>query len=305
MEHAAVDIRHLTHRYGDLTALNEVTFQIHPGNFFALLGPNGGGKTTLFRILSTLLRPTAGTARIFGQDTTAHPAAVRRMLGVVFQQTALDDELTVQENLQAHGALYGLDRGGLRRRIAMLLDRFGLADRARDRAGILSGGQRRRADLARCLLHAPRLLLLDEPTTGLDPAVRRTFWDALARFRQEDGTTILLATHLLKEAEQSDAVGIIDRGRLSALGTPEALTRALGDTTLWLDTARPEALAEGIRTCLDLDAQVVGTRVQVTHPEAPQLLPALYEHFGRDIDSATVRRPTLEDVFMVHTGHHL
>lgn len=305
MDHPAVSLSHLTHRYGDLVALNDVSFTLESGRFFALLGPNGGGKTTLFRILSTLLRPTAGTARIFGQDTTAAPDAVRRMLGVVFQHTALDDELTVQENLLAHGALYGLRGRALRHRIDALLDRFGMADRARDRAGVLSGGQRRRVDLARCLLHAPRLLLLDEPTTGLDPAVRRAFWDTLSGVREDEGTTILLATHLLKEAEQSDCVGIIDRGTLAALGTPNALTDALGDTTLWLDTPAPEALAGRLHDTLDLDAQVVGTRVQVRHPDGPRLLPTLYQHFGAEIDSATVRKPTLEDVFLVHTGHRL
>ena len=305
MQEQAVDIADVTHRYGDHVALRGVTLGVAPGALFGLLGPNGGGKTTLFRILSTLLRPSEGTARVFGLSTVDRPADVRRRIGVVFQQPALDDELTVAENLRFHGALHGLSGAALRGRIGSLLGAFGLEDRAGDRVKTLSGGLQRRADLARGLLHAPDLLLLDEPTTGLDPVARDAFWQALARLRRREGTTMLVATHLLEEAETCDAVGILDRGRLVACGTPEALKDALGGETLWLETDAADALADRIQAQFGLDAQAVGAKVQISHPEAHTLLPSLYEAFEHLIRSATVRRPTLEDVFMVHAGYRL
>ena len=305
MPPSAVEVRDVTHRYGDHAALRGVDFAVAPGTLFGLLGPNGGGKTTLFRILSTLLRPSEGAARVFGADVAREPAAVRARLGVVFQQPALDDELTVRENLRVHGALYGLGGRALTERIAALLDAFGVADRADDRVKTLSGGLQRRADLARGLLHAPRLLLLDEPTTGLDPAARRAFWQALSRLRRREGTALLVATHLMEEAEHCDVVGILDRGRLVAHDTPDALRGALGDETLWLESGDAPALRDRVEAQFGLGARVVGTAVQVSHAEAHTLLPSLYEAFGPHIESATVRRPTLEDVFLVHTGHRL
>ncbi len=305
MSERAVQIEKLTHRYGETVALQDVSFEVAPGALFGLLGPNGGGKTTLFRALSTLLRPSEGTARVFGFDASAQQAEVRRRLGVIFQQPALDDELTVRENLGFHGALYGLKGRTLKERINAVLDGFGLAARASDRVKTLSGGLQRRADLARGLLHAPALLLLDEPTTGLDPVARRAFWQSLTRLRREEGTTMLVATHLLEEAEACDVVGILDRGRLVALGTPEALKTALGGETLWLETPDPEGLRDRIQAQFGVEARVRGARLQISHPEAPALLASLYEAFGCQIESATVRKPSLEDVFLVHAGYRL
>ncbi|NBC19114.1 MAG: ATP-binding cassette domain-containing protein [Bacteroidetes bacterium] len=299
----AVDIQQVTHRYGDHVALRDVTLTVAPGTLFGLLGPNGGGKTTLFRILSTLLTPSEGTARVQDLDVTARPDAVRRHLGVVFQEPALDESLTVAENLRYHGALYGLHGTTLTARLQHLAGVFGVADRLGDRVQTLSGGLRRRTDLARGLLHRPDVLLLDEPTTGLDPAARHAFWQALARLRQAEGTTLLVATHLMDEAERCDEVGILDRGRLVAHGTPDALKTALGGETLWLETADAATLRDRVAARFDLDVRVIGEAVQISHPEAHDLLPALYDAFGPQIDSATVRRPTLEDVFMVHAGH--
>ena len=301
----AVDIQGVTHRYGEHPALQNVTLEVERGILFGLLGPNGGGKTTLFRILSTLLRPTSGQARVFGFDTATQPGEVRQQLGAIFQQPALDEELTIAENLRFHGALYGLHGSALRQRIDTILTTFGLQERAKDRVKTLSGGLQRRTDLARGLLHAPRLLLLDEPTTGLDPVARRAFWQTLRRLRRDEGTTMIVATHLLEEAEACDVVGILDRGRLVGLGTPGSLKYDLGHETLWLETSDPKALRDRIQAQFGLDAQVIGTTVQLAHPEAHTLLPALYAAFGGRIESATVRRPTLEDVFMVHTGHRL
>lgn len=304
MPEPAVDIRNLTHRYGEHLALREVALAIPKGTLFGLLGPNGSGKTTLFRILSTLLKPTEGTACVFGQDPTREPATVRRRLGVVFQEPALDEDLSVRENLRIHGALQGLKPAVLHRRLHALLEQFGLTERADDRVKTLSGGLRRRADLARGLLHEPDLLLLDEPTSGLDPAGRRAFWQHLARLRSS-GLTLLVATHLMEEAERCDEVAILDQGHLVVQGTPDALKDDLGDETLWLETPEPASLRDHIQAQFGLEAQVVGSVVQVSHSDAHALLSPLYEAFGQHIDSATVRRPTLEDVFMVHTGHRL
>lgn len=299
----AVYVEEVTHRYGTRAALQDVSFVVPTGSLFGVLGPNGSGKTTLFRILSTLMPSSSGTARVFDLDTTQDPGDVRKRLGLVFQSPALDENLTVRENLRFHGALYGLQGSTLRDRIDESLRQFEVADRAADRVGTLSGGLRRRADLARGLLHRPDLLLLDEPTTGLDPAARHAFWQVLGRLRRTEGTTMLLATHLMEEAERCDEVAILDQGRLVAAGTPERLKAELGAETLWLDAEDPHALRDRIQAQFGLDPRVIGTSVQISHPDAPRLLSSLYDALGDEIDSATVRAPTLNDVFMVRTGH--
>lgn len=295
-------VRDLTHRYGDRPALSGVSLDVAPGELFGLLGPNGGGKTTLFRIATTLVPPTAGSAEVFGHDAVAEPTAVRRALGVVFQQPALDAELTVRENLRFHGALVGLRGAALDERIASVLGTFGLADRTGDRVKALSGGLARRADLARGLLHRPALLLLDEPTTGLDPTARRELWAALARLRRDEGTTVVVATHLMEEAERCDRVGILDRGRLVALGAPADLTAELGDETLWLESDEPESLAASLHAQFGLGSRLVGRTVLVEAEDAPAVLARVYAAFPERIASATVRRPTLDDVFAARTG---
>lgn len=298
----AVDIQKVTHRYGAHTALRDVTLRVSAGALYGLLGPNGSGKTTLFRILSTLMPPTTGTAQVFGHDTVTTPTAVRQALGVVFQEAALDGALTVRENLRFQGALYRLRGAALRRRIDELLARFDVADRADDRVEDLSGGLRRRVDLARGLLHRPELLLLDEPTTGLDPAARRSFWTALRRLQEAEGTTLLMATHLMEEAERCDRVGILSEGALVTDGAPSTLKAQLGDETLWLETDDPEGLRDRIEAHFGVATRLVGDRVQVAPPDPPTFLASLYEVLGSRIQSATVRTPTLDDVFMVHAG---
>jgi ABC-2 type transport system ATP-binding protein len=298
----AVDIQDVTHRYGDHQALDGVTLTVPDGELVGVLGPNGSGKTTLFRIVSTLLTPTAGSASVFGLDTVRRPGDVRQRLGSVFQACALDDNLTVRENLRFQGALYGLHGSALSERIDELLDRFRVADRAGDRVKTLSGGLKRRVDLARGLLHRPDLLLLDEPTSGLDPMARRTFWSALDRLRRAEGTTILAATHLMEEADRCDRVAILADGALVADGAPDALTAALGDEALWLDTDTPSHLRDRLQAQFGVEARIIGSSVQVDAPEAPSLLGAIYDALGDHIESATLRRPTLEDVFVAHAG---
>lgn len=302
MSTLAVDVHGVSHCYGEHKALTDVSFQVPAGALVGLLGPNGSGKTTLFRILSTLMPPSSGTARVFGLDAARQPGAVRGRLGTVFQAYALDENLSVRENLRFQGALYGMRGADLQARIDALLNRFDVADRASDAVKTLSGGLQRRVDLARGLLHRPDLLLLDEPTTGLDPAARRTFWDAIDRIQHEEGTTLLVATHLMEEAERCDRVAILSDGRLVADGTPHALKAELGEETLWLDAADPSDVRDRLRAQFGVDARVIGPSVQVDHPDAPSLLASIYDALGDRIRSATLRRPTLEDVFMVHAG---
>ena len=299
---ACLAVSGVTHRYGDIVALDDVTFEVAEGERFGLLGPNGGGKTTLFRLISTLMQPTAGSVEVFGEDVSHNPDAVRRRLGVVFQHTALDVELTVQENLKTHAALVGVTGGTASERIADVLERLGLADRAKDRVKTLSGGLARRTDLARGLLHRPNLLLLDEPTAGLDPIARRELWDVLDGLRRANGTTQIVATHMMDEAERCDRIGILDRGKLVAIGRPEALKAELGAETLWLESADPVTLQQHLKARLDLSSRLVGRSVLVEAEEPASLLPAIYEAAGDLIAEASVRKPTLEDVFVATTG---
>lgn len=296
----AIDIQGVTHRYGEHEALSSVTLQVEKGTLYGLLGPNGSGKTTLFRILSTLMPPSEGTASVFGLDAEQAPEAVRNRIGVVFQDEALDEALTVRENLRFQASLYGIHGSARTNRIKALLDRLGVADRADDAVEDLSGGLRRRVDLARGLLHQPDLLLLDEPTTGLDPAARRAFWTVIDRLRDEEGTTLLLATHLMDEAERCDRVGILAEGALVADGTPADLKATLGEQTLWLETSDPTALRDRIDAQFGVPTRIVGTTVQVAPPDPPAFLASLYEALGDRIRSATIRTPTLDDVFMAH-----
>lgn len=305
MSTEVLGIRHVHQRYGERVALHDVSFAAEEGALVALLGPNGSGKTTLFRIISTLLPPDRGEVEVCGHDVVRDPTAVRLRLGVVFQQAALDSELTVRENLRFHAALYGLSSSRATSALDDALRALRLEDRANDRVKTLSGGLVRRADLARVLMHRPRLLLLDEPTVGLDPAARHDFWASLDDLRRTRSTTILVATHLLEEADRCDHLVILSTGRVVAEGSPEDLKSTLGGETLWIESDNPTDLADRIQAQFGLNARVVDGAVHVAHAQAHQLLARIYEAFPSRIQSATVRKPTLDDVFMVHAGHGL
>jgi ABC-2 type transport system ATP-binding protein len=292
----SVDVEGLTHRYGERTALDGVSFSVRPGEVFGLVGPNGGGKTTLFKILSTALVPSAGAARVAGIDV--RDGAVRRKIGVVFQSPSLDGKLTVGENLLHHGHLYGLSGGGLRQRIGEELARFGLADRTGDRVEKLSGGLQRRVELAKSLLHRPEVLLLDEPSTGLDPGARRDLWDAL---RSLKGVTVLLTTHLLEEAERCDRLAILHKGKIVALGEPLTLRGEIGGDVVTVRSRDAERLAAGIREKLGESPQVVDGTVRLARDRGHEFVGRLVEAFPGMIESVTVAKPSLEDVFMAKT----
>src|SRR5215471_1421318 len=216
-----IEVESLYHRYDDRVALQGISFNVKAGTIFGLLGPNGGGKTTTFKILSTLLKPTSGIARICGIDVSKDSGQVRNLIGVVFQSPAVDVKLTVKENLQHQGHLYGLKGAALSQRITDVMQRLGISDRANDFVEKLSGGLRRRVEIAKSFLHRPPVLLLDEPSTGLDPAARRDLWSYLESLRDREGITIIITTHIMEEAEGCDQIGILDKGKLVAQNTPD------------------------------------------------------------------------------------
>lgn len=302
-EHA-VDARDLAFAYRDRPALDGVSFAVHKGEVFGFLGPNGSGKTTLFRILATLLRPDRGRLTVLEHSFPDEASAIRRRLGVVFQAPSLDRELTVGENLGCHGRLYGLSRRQIGERSAELLDRFGLADRAGDRVAALSGGLARRVEIAKALLPRPELLLLDEPSTGLDPGARRDLADRLATLAG-DGVTVLLTTHFMEEAERCHRLALTSRGRIVAEGTPAELKAEVGGDVVTLETEDADALRRDLEERFSISAEIVEGRVRFEHDSAHALLASLAEAFPGRIRSMTVARPTLEDVFLKHTGHGL
>jgi ABC-2 type transport system ATP-binding protein len=299
----ALAVSQLTHRYGERTALDDVSLDVAPGSFVALLGPNGGGKSTLFRIAATLMRPSAGSVQVFGADVVRQAHAVRRMLGVVFQSPALDQRLTVRENLVHHGRLYGLGGATLRTAVDDAIARVGLSDRARDLVLRLSGGLKRRAEIAKVLMTRPKLLLLDEPMTGLDPGARRDLWRDLTAIRQADGTTILLTTHLLDEAAAADRVVILDRGKVIVEGAPDELTRRVGGDVIRLQAQDPAELAPRIAARFSVAASVVDDEVRIEHHRAHTLAAEVVDAFPGEIRAVQFGRPTLEDVFVHFTGH--
>ncbi len=302
MSDSLLVVEALTHRYGERTALKNVSFQVAKGEIFGLLGPNGGGKTTLFRILSTLAAPSEGSVRMFGVDVVREQGEIRRRIGVVFQSPSLDRKLTVLENLRHQGHLYNLRGQGLQSRIDQLLSRFGMADRKGDLVETLSGGQRRRVELAKGLLHKPQVLLLDEPSTGLDPRVRRELSDYLERLRDEDGMTILLTTHLMEEADRCDRLAILDRGELVALSTPRELKEQIGGDVISVETRQPQPLAEQISQRFGIEARVLDGSVRVERANGHKFITELVEAFPGQIDAISIHKPTLEDVFVRRTG---
>ena len=298
----AVAVESVTHRYGDRRALDRVSFEVGAREIFGLLGPNGGGKTTLFKIASTLLGPSEGRVRVFGDDVVGHAAAVRERMGVVFQRPALDARLTVLENLRHQGHLYGLHGADLRQRAAAVLAGVGLGARAGDLVGVLSGGLQRRAEVAKALLHQPALLLLDEPSTGLDPSARRDIWQDLCRRRDEHGTTVVLTTHLMDEAAACDRVAILDEGSLVALGTPAGLVATIGGDVLTVTAHDAPGLAPRVAAHFGVDVEVVDGRIRIERDQGHRFIAALVEAFPGEIDAVALGKPTLEDVFVHYTG---
>jgi len=293
----------LGHAYAGRSALDGIDFQVHSGEMFGLLGPNGSGKTTLFRILTTMLRPGRGRAEVLGHDVSREARAVRAGIGVVFQSPALDRKLTVRENLELQARLYDLRGARRREAIAAMLERVRLTDRADDRVEILSGGLQRRAEIAKGLLHRPRVLLLDEPSTGLDPGARRDLWDHLGELRDRHDMTILVTTHLMEEAERCDRVAILHEGRLVAQGEPRTLRGEIGGDVIVISAAEPATLVDPIERLCGVRPLLVDGSLRLERTRGHELLPRLVDAFPDRFDSVTIGRPTLLDVFIHKTGH--
>ncbi|MFE5945534.1 ATP-binding cassette domain-containing protein [Streptomyces sp. NPDC056480] len=311
----AISVRGLVKSYpgpqGTTThAVRGVDLDVAQGESFAFLGPNGAGKSTTIAVLCALARPTAGHATVAGADVLGRPHEVRRRVGMLFQHSALDADLTVGQNLHIHARLYGLSRRRARSRAAEVLETAGLTDRRRSPVRTLSGGMRRRLEIARALLHSPRVLFLDEPTTGLDPHARAQVWEHLRALRDRHGSTLFVTTHYLEEAENCDRIAIIDQGRVVAQGTPLALKAAIGDDLVQLRTSDDAAARRVVCGIVPPDRAVTadGGGVSLRVPDGstwiPRLCAALQRH-GIAVHAASAAPPTLDDVFFHHTGRSL
>jgi ABC-2 type transport system ATP-binding protein len=302
----AITIDSVTHKYGERVALDNLSFDVQPGEIFGLLGPNGGGKTTLFKLLTTLMPVQTGELSVAGFNVRTQPDDVRRSIGVTFQSPSVDIKLTVRENIVYQGRLYGLSGSVLRDRVHEQMERFQIADRAGDIVQTLSGGLKRRVEIAKSLLHNPQVLLLDEPSTGLDPGARFDLWRALQGLRADSGVTVLVTTHLMEEAEKCDRLAILDHGHLAALGTPDELRSGIGGDCISIQTHSPEQaadLARRIESTLQLAPQRFDAQLRLEAPDGARLVHTLTSQFASNIRSITLGKPTLEDVFIRSTGH--
>ena len=299
-----IAVDRLGKRYEDTDAVRSVSFDVATGEVFAFLGPNGAGKSTTINMLCTLARPTAGTAIVAGHDIVRQPREVRRRIGLVFQETTLDHQLTVDENLRFHGVLYGMSEPDISARLIEVLELVGLADRRRDLVGKLSGGMARRLEIARGLLHCPKVLFLDEPTVGLDPESRSRIWTDVLHLRASRGVTVFMTTHYMDEAEQADRIAIIDEGEVVAIGTPSELKAAVGLDLVHLETADDTAAAHALADAgVAVEVDTSGLVASVEGVEAA--LPRLLALVDVPVLSVRTRRPTLDDVFLQFTNHRL
>jgi ABC-2 type transport system ATP-binding protein len=298
----AVAVEGLSKRYGDLEAVKGIGFEVPPGEVFGFLGPNGAGKTTTIGMLCTLVRPTGGAARVAGHDIVADRDEVRRNIGLVFQDPTLDAYLTAEQNLRFHGELYGLPRDVMDERIALVLDMVDLADRKDGKVETFSGGMKRRLEIARGLLHSPRVLFLDEPTVGLDPQTRSAIWGYIDQLKKTEDITIFLTTHYMEEAEYCDRIAIIDHGEIVVLDTPEKLKANVGKDRVQIVTGDDEAAIAALKDRFGVDAGVHEGAVTFAVSSGEEFVPRLFAELGVPIRSVHVARPSLDDVFMNYTG---
>jgi ABC-2 type transport system ATP-binding protein len=297
-----VAVEGLVKRYGDIEAVAGIDFQVRRGETFGFLGPNGAGKSTTIKMLCTLATPTAGTATVAGYDVVRQRDEVRRNIGLVFQDTTLDGYLTAERNLRFHAELYGVPRPVLGERLRRVLDMVGLWDRRASLVQTFSGGMMRRLEIARGLLHSPRVLFLDEPTVGLDPQTRASIWSYIEELKRLEDITIFLTTHYMDEAEHCDRIAIIDHGRIVVLDTPEVLKANVGKDRVQIHTADDEAAIAALRGRFGLEAGVHEGAVTFFVAAGEQFVPRLFAELGVPIRAVSVTRPTLDDVFMSYTG---
>ncbi len=308
---AAISVKGLVREFDSLRAVDEVSFEVQRGEIFGFLGPNGAGKTTAISMMCTLLRPTAGSATIWGYDSAKQPDEVRRAIGIVFQDQSVDEELTGYENMWFHGRLYKVDQEVMEQRIGELLAMVELDDRKDDQVKTYSGGMKRRLEIARGLLHHPKVLFLDEPTLGLDPQTRRHIWDYIRKLNETEGVTIFLTTHYMDEADAlCERIAIIDKGKIVAMDTPDALKESMGGDVVHLD------MTECTEGCMDLLRKVPGVHsveprekgLLLSVDKGPRTIPFIFDTVrseGLAIESVMLKVPTLEDVFIKNTGRSL
>jgi ABC-2 type transport system ATP-binding protein len=299
---AVITVSGLTKEYGDVKAVRGIDFEVARGETFGFLGPNGAGKTTTIKILCTLANATSGRATVAGHDTATERDAVRRNIGLVFQDTTLDTYLTAEQNLRFHAELYGVPKAAVMPRMRQVMDMVGLWDRKDSLVSTFSGGMQRRLEIARGLLHAPHVLFLDEPTVGLDPQTRSSIWAYINDLKRREDITIFLTTHYMDEAENCDRIGIIDHGQIVAIDTPEALKASIGEDRVQIHTADDDAAIAALAGTFGLEAAMHEGAVTFSVASGEQFVPRLFAEFSVPIRSVSVSRPSLDDVFMSYTG---
>ena len=298
----AVSARDLHRRFGEFEAVRGVTFDVAPGEVFGFLGPNGAGKSTTISMLCTLLRITDGRASVAGFDVSKEPREVRRRIGLVFQDTTLDDYLTAEENLRFHAELYGVPRETMGEGIRRVMQLVGLTDRASSLVRTFSGGMKRRLEIARGLLHSPRVLFLDEPTVGLDPQTRDHIWNYINELRRREDITIFMTTHYMDEAEYCDRIAIIDDGRIVVQGTPDELKASVGKDRIEIRTEDDAAAVEAMKRMFGVEATRADGVVRAAVEHGEEFVPQLFARLGIPIKAVSIARPTLDDVFLNYTG---
>jgi ABC-2 type transport system ATP-binding protein len=298
-----VEVKGLRKTYGAIEAVRGIDLAVEQGEIFGFLGPNGAGKTTTISILCTLVRKTAGEARVAGVEVDEDPAEIRRRIGLVFQDPSLDDQLTARENLELHGQIYGVPANVRRQRIDELLQVVELADRAKSLVRTFSGGMKRRLEIARGVLHHPQVLFLDEPTLGLDPQTRKHIWEYLHAMRKREGITLFMTTHYMDEAEFCDRIAIIDRGQIVALGTPDELKAKVGGDVITVTTERGADAAKEIAERFAVKPMVDDGALRIEVQDGAAFLPRLVRELSVPVKTVALARPSLDDVFLKLTGH--
>jgi ABC-2 type transport system ATP-binding protein len=298
----AIEIRGLVKRYHNVEAVRGIDLDIKAGETFGFLGPNGAGKSTTINMLCTLVRPSAGTAMVAGHDVVRESDAVRRRIGLVFQDPTLDGYLSAEQNMRFHAELYGVDRATATARRKEMLEMVGLWDRRADLVQTFSGGMRRRLEIARGLLHSPQVLFLDEPTIGLDPQTRAMIWAYISELHRKEKITVFLTTHYMEEAENCDRIAIMNEGRIVALDTPAALKAKIGKDRIEITTADNAAAMAALKSVFGLDSRTQNGSVLFSVASGATFVPHLFEKLGVAVDSVTLTRPSLDDVFLAHTG---
>jgi ABC-2 type transport system ATP-binding protein len=299
---SAISVKDLRKSFGDFEAVRGVNFEVATGEVFGFLGPNGAGKTTTINMLCTLTKPSGGAAAVAGYDVVAAKDDVRRHIGLVFQDPTLDGYLSAEQNLRLHAELYGVEKAVVKPRMRQVLEMVGLWDRKDSQVMTFSGGMRRRLEIARGLMHSPRVLFLDEPTIGLDPQTRASIWGYIRQLQQQEEITIFMTTHYMDEAEFCGRIAIMDNGEIVALDTPDALKEGVGADRIRIETADDERAIAALGERFGLEATVSEGAVTFAVAEGEEFVPRLFAELGVPIRSVSLSRPTLDDVFMSHTG---